>query len=694
MVQAGLPAAQAGVQPQITGPVWGSAHWANGSSRTLGPGDRDMSDPTGWSEAVGPSGSRAHIDGDGVMTLSGNQPRLYINSREFGGREFDDVEVTAYYRRVDDDNTSWGGLTIGARSGGDAHGSPNGDDCDAHTYYMRFMNNGAVDFDKELAHPNHSSRERKSGVFGNSLPFDEWIGGKFRIYNLPNGHVKLEAYADFGDGEWRLVNETVDDGTWASEDSASDCSRWNTDRDIYTGSGLVFIRNTGVDRAEYRDLSVREIGPGGAEPEAVEPMTAPFRVNAGGAELTDSNGDTWQADQAYSAANRWGYILGPSRNGGTDHGVDVAGTDDDELFSTERWGMSAYRFDLEDGDYDVRLHFAETYHGVTAAGDRVFSLAVEDTIVSSALDVFAESSFGTPLVKEVRNVQVRDGRLDIGFEQDGAITPMIKGIEVLEAGTLDDPSAPSPEPEPAPAVAVPFRANAGGSALTDANGYTWQADQAYGSGNGWGYLLGPTRNGGTDHGVDVAGTDDDELFSTERWGMSAYRIDLEDGDYDVRLHFAETYAGVTAAGDRVFSLAVGDIVVFPALDVFAESGFGKSLVKEVRNVQVRDKRLDIKFEQDSAITPMVKGIEVLEAGTLSDAPPSCSAPEAMPTHGFIPSSPALTPAMFTPVAETRTEEPRVGSIVRPFTFLIPGVSFMPRVWVGVGSLLRFGGLLR
>ncbi|MEX2430631.1 MAG: malectin, partial [Dehalococcoidia bacterium] len=488
------------------------------------------------------------------------------------------------------------------------------------------MHNGSVDFDKELAHNEHSARAEKKGVFGNSLPFNQWIGGKFRIYNLPNGHVKLEAYADFGDGVWKLVNETVDDGTWAADSGG--CSQWDSDRDIYTGAGVVFIRNTDVDRAEYRDFSVRELGAVDKEPTPSEPVGIPLRINAGGGQVEDGNGDIWRADQAYGPGNAWGYAA--SSGGAANHNLNVSGTDEDAIYSTERWGMDAYRVDVENGEYDVRLLFAETYDGITGATQRVFDVTVEGNEVSPALDAYAEAGFGTALVKDVQGVVVNDGRLDIVF--DGQVeNPMIKGVAVLPEGTLSGatptptppptttPTPTPPEPEPEPLVGAPFRINTGGSEVQDESGDVWQADQSYGEGNIWGYV--PSGQGGAaDHDLNVAGADEDEIFSTERWGMDAYRLDVEDGEYDVRLLFAETYGGITGAGQRVFDVTVEGAPVAAALDVYATAGFASAMVREARNVQVADGRLDIEFGS-RVENPMIKGIELLPAGSLGEPEP-------------------------------------------------------------------------
>ena len=51
----------------------------------------------------------------------------------------------------------------------------------------------------------------------------------------------------------------------------------------------------------------------------------------------------------------------------------VAGTEDPTLYVSEHWGMTGFNQKLPNGKYQVNLHFAETFQGITAAGQRVFS---------------------------------------------------------------------------------------------------------------------------------------------------------------------------------------------------------------------------------------------------------------------------------------------------------------------------------
>ncbi|MDB5106500.1 MAG: hypothetical protein JWP91_4189 [Fibrobacteres bacterium] len=243
---------------------WNSLHWASGAARSIT--ERDPADPTHWSRRRG-DGNLMAIDGEGVMTMGGPQPRLYIMPLTAGGAPFfRDIEFTGYYRRIGADGESYAGFVVGARSGAEGHGDVY--HCLANTYYLAFRNSGTWGFDKELDHPNDAGG--KSGpLFPGGFPADRWIGMKYLVYNLPGDKaVKLEAYVDSVSGgdmgkgvAWKKLGEVVDSGQWSAPPGT--CG-YPANTVITTGGGVTFIRNTGSARSQYKMISWREIAPGGA----------------------------------------------------------------------------------------------------------------------------------------------------------------------------------------------------------------------------------------------------------------------------------------------------------------------------------------------------------------------------------------------------------------------------------------------
>ena len=255
---------------------WNSLHWNNGVDRTVKYAS-DQYDPTDWTEDHSGSTNGFHIDGKGVMNMSGGSPRFHINSTRTGkvsAQLFLNTEYTAYYRRIGTSGgIAYGGMIVGARSGPLGHASSGGNDCDATTYYARFRHDGKWDFEKELQHPT-SDYWSGSGFHtqdplwkGSILTENRWIGMKYLIYNIENNtKVKMELYLDsvsngnpINGGTWVKVGEVIDQGNWPVQASAiTGCSYTDPKTIILTGHGTFLMRTDG-DQAEYKMVSIREI---------------------------------------------------------------------------------------------------------------------------------------------------------------------------------------------------------------------------------------------------------------------------------------------------------------------------------------------------------------------------------------------------------------------------------------------------
>lgn len=137
-------------------------------------------------------------------------------------------------------------------------------------------------------------------------------------------------------------------------------------------------------------------------------------------------------------------------------GGEVAGTEDDTLYVTEAWTKGStldYAFDLPNGDYTVRLHFAEIWSGAQKDGGRVFDVAVEEAVVTDDLDIFAEVGARTALIKEF-NATVTDGTLNVDLLSQ-VQNPKLSAIEVYATQVGDSaPTNSPPAPENTPPTAV------------------------------------------------------------------------------------------------------------------------------------------------------------------------------------------------------------------------------------------------
>ena len=153
-----------------------------------------------------------------------------------------------------------------------------------------------------------------------------------------------------------------------------------------------------------------------------------LRVDCGAsAAYKDKLGNTWVADQDLDAGKTWGAEDGSSMDR---EGVGITGTDMPRIYETERYSMGSYKFTVPNGKYTVRLHFAETFDGITGPEGRVFSVSVPGQEMLKDLDLYKTVGPLKPLVKEYKGVSVENGQLVIGFTPN-IENPQICGIEIL-----------------------------------------------------------------------------------------------------------------------------------------------------------------------------------------------------------------------------------------------------------------------
>ncbi|HPF41305.1 MAG TPA: malectin domain-containing carbohydrate-binding protein [Phycisphaerae bacterium] len=151
-----------------------------------------------------------------------------------------------------------------------------------------------------------------------------------------------------------------------------------------------------------------------------------YRINAAGSDYTDPDGHLWTSDAGY-------YNLGSTSAIGDS--VEILGTDLDPLYRSDRWDSAQspemmYTFDVTNGDYIVRLHFAETYW--TVANRRIMDVAIENVVVLADYDIVAAVGPNTADVREFTTT-VSDGQLNVEFLHNFE-NPKINAIEVIRPG--------------------------------------------------------------------------------------------------------------------------------------------------------------------------------------------------------------------------------------------------------------------
>ena len=155
-----------------------------------------------------------------------------------------------------------------------------------------------------------------------------------------------------------------------------------------------------------------------------------LRVNAGSEkEYKDKAGNDWKPAKEYIKGSGYGFVGGNVADRGAD--MKIEGTKDARIYQTEEYGMEAFKAEVPNGKYTVRLHFAETYDGITAAGGRVFGVKVQGKEVLKDFDVFKTAGgLQKAIVKEFKDVEVTTGVLTVSFETKEQ-APEINGIEII-----------------------------------------------------------------------------------------------------------------------------------------------------------------------------------------------------------------------------------------------------------------------
>jgi hypothetical protein len=281
-----------------------------------------------------------------------------------------------------------------------------------------------------------------------------------------------------------------------------------------------------------------------AEAQFGPPAGDEVRILAGeGRSFVDHAGKLWSADRFYSG--------GAAVSSSVWH---VGRTLDPEFYRTSRQGQFRYDIPLKPGRYELRLHFAETVYGPGSAsaggeGSRIMTVSANGRVLLNQFDVVADAgASSTADVKVFPDISpAQDGQLHLAFAGVGGRQATLSAIEILpgERGRM--------RPVRVLAQETPYYSN---------DSQWWSPDNYFEGGQMATYSR------------PASGTDDPELYETERWGNFSYAIPAPPGKYTVLLHFAWRH-GEAAAGKepvvRIFNVFCNGKVLLQRFDLEKEA---------------------------------------------------------------------------------------------------------------------------
>ncbi|WP_207535224.1 malectin domain-containing carbohydrate-binding protein [Desertivirga arenae] len=200
---------------------------------------------------------------------------------------------------------------------------------------------------------------------------------------------------------------------------------------------------------------------------ASQPLTAPqkgynylYRVNCGGGDYKDENGNIWMADRARKNTGTWGSTSWTKDFPGTPDFFasqrrvhdPIKGSKDWPLFQDFRYGREKlnFGFPVEDGEYLVELYFTEpwwgTGGGMDCSGMRLFDVAINGNVVLNDLDIWKEAGHDGALKKTFK-VKVSGGQLLISF-------PEVKSGQAVLSAIAIASTNPSSKSAPASATVI------------------------------------------------------------------------------------------------------------------------------------------------------------------------------------------------------------------------------------------------
>lgn len=273
---------------------------------------------------------------------------------------------------------------------------------------------------------------------------------------------------------------------------------------VVAGAAVVFRQG----KPAPAQVQSAQSAPAPAESQLGPPTGEELRILSGSSRsFVDHAGKLWNADAWFSGGTAVKSQVGH-----------IWRTQDPDFYRTSRQGQFSYGIPLKKGIYELRLHFAETLFdpesaGAGGEGSRIMTVRANGRTLLSRFDVVADAGASRAAdVKVFPDIQpASDGLLHLEFLGEEGKQATLSAIEILPG------FKEYMRPVRLLASQTPYYSN---------DSHWWSPDNYFQGGQLASY------------GTPVKGTDDPELYETERWGNFTYAIPVSPGKYSLTLHFA------------------------------------------------------------------------------------------------------------------------------------------------------------
>ncbi len=277
------------------------------------------------------------------------------------------------------------------------------------------------DFDSQIGHQNYTFTFKQDGTKLTGKANSE-VGDRKREAELKEGKVDGDAVSFV---EMLTIQDNEIRISYAGKISAN-------------GNEIKFTREVG-DFAKSEIVARREQNTSNTGASAAKTV----RIKAGKSEpVKDAEGNVWQADQGFEGGQT---LERPD--------IQIANTKSPDLYRSERYSMDSFSWPVPNGNYVVKLHFAETFEGIAGPGQRVFSFNVQGHEFKD-FDVWVKAGGPLRAYVETVNVEVTDGKIKATFTPK-VENPQINAIEIIPQGAAETSTAASAPTTTTVAAAAP-----------------------------------------------------------------------------------------------------------------------------------------------------------------------------------------------------------------------------------------------